>query len=916
MPLSLPRHSKIRHVLARRGFSTLGIRREDPSRVWERRAPLTPDAVHQLISTSQSDVRVEIERCARRCFPDSSYTQAGAKVVDELSRDVDVVIGIKEPRVTDLQRLGADRKRTWLLFSHTHKGQEYNTPLLAAFLDNKQTLVDHELLTAPRDGVLKRVAAFGWFAGAVGAGEALCLTGLGLLKRGTAHPLLHLPRPYTFDSLVDFKAALWAAGRAIANAPPPDQPVAIGLTGAGNVSTGAREMLDELGVTWVQPEELATVQPASKVYACLIPPSFYLDKDGRYSRPDYYASPHLYRSRFIEKVASHITTLINGAGWQSGFPRLLSDEDMRRYANGEQKIVAVQDISCDLKGGLEFVDRHTTIDSPSFEGPGGVLVSSTDILPSELPTDASRHFSDRILPYVVRALEAQQAQDEVADTLARATITENGRLLGPHRSLETKLEALRCSKRESMSGAKKKVLLLGSGLVAGPAVEVFTGRRDVALTIASNNALEAQTLSRDRATVVALDVSDCAALSSAVGAHDVIVSLLPAPMHVGVAEQCVKHGKHLVTASYISPEMKALHESAEKANVVLLGECGLDPGIDSMAAMRILDRAQREGRAVKSFVSWCGGLPQPTASNLPLGYKFSWSPKAVLTAALNDARFKLRGDEYRVDGSALLRSHFPEVDLWRGLKLEGLANRDSLPYAEKYGLGALAGLRNVFRGTLRYPGFAVLLDAIRQLGLLSSEPLHKQPSTWTDLTTLCASRQEGQVIDAQEAEVYARLVVARAGGGEHEIEALRWLSILPSDRPSPPIPRSGAPIDLLASLFSHKLAYVPGEPDLCLLHHAFTFTHPSSAKEETVTASLAVRGTAQVSAMSTTVGATLALAALRVLDGGVRARGVVGPYKRDVWGWVLDALEERGVRVEETWGAPPMEAPLHLPRTV
>lgn len=117
--------------------------------------------------------------------------------------------------------------------------------------------------------------------------------------------------------------------------------------------------------------------------------------------------------------------------------------------------------------------------------------------------------------------------------------------------------------------------------------------------------------------------------------------------------------------------------------------------------MRILDRVKREGKKVRSFVSWCGGLPEPGASNVPLGYKFSWSPKAVLTAALNDARFKLDGKEQAIPGEKLLKTHFKDVELWKGLKLEGLANRDSMPYAEKYGLGEVDGLKDLFRGTLR-----------------------------------------------------------------------------------------------------------------------------------------------------------------------------------------------------------------------
>ena len=166
--------------------------------------------------------------------------------------------------------------------------------------------------------------------------------------------------------------------------------------------------------------------------------------------------------------------------------------------------------------------------------------------------------------------------------------------------------------------------------------------------------------------------------------------------------------------------------------------------------MRVLERVQREGKTVNSFVSWCGGLPEPSASNVcpthclsnpgfiltppqvPLGYKFSWSPKAVLTAALNSASYKLDGQINHVKGDDLLANHFPDVPLWKGLALEGLANRDSLPYAEKYGMGNVESMNDLFRGTLRYKGFSSLMDSFRRIGFLGSEPLPRPIGSWND----------------------------------------------------------------------------------------------------------------------------------------------------------------------------------------
>lgn len=373
-----------------------------------------------------------------------------------------------------------------------------------------------------------------------------------------------------------------------------------------------------------------------------------------------------------------------------------------------------------------------------------------------------------------------------------------------------------------------------------------------------------------------------------------------------VARHCIEHGRHLVTASYVSPEMKELNKEAEARDVLLLGECGLDPGIDSMAAMRIMERANREGKQVTSFVSWCGGLPEASASNVPLAYKFSWSPKAVLTASGNSAHYKLLNQDYEVPGDQLLAKHFPDVKLWRGLALEGLANRDSMPYAEKYGLGPIDGLRDLFRGTLRYQGFSTLMNSFRQLGLLNQNTLSKPVESWPAMLAASMSQTLSQNISERDLLPAVQDVLGKSD--EEAIEALKWFSLLPGAVPSapstPPVPQLITPIDLFANLLSKKLAYGPGEYDSVLLHHAFKLVPKGASAgtpEQIVTASLLTNGNENASAMATTVGCTLAFAALRVADGQVMERGVRGPYTKDIWEGTLHELEDIGVKVKETW---------------
>lgn len=257
------------------------------------------------------------------------------------------------------------------------------------------------------------------------------------------------------------------------------------------------------------------------------------DRVGPYERGHYFQSPSAYRSTFAEKVTPHLTTIVNGAGWQSGSPRLMDEgslEQLVQASGGRPKLVAVQDIACDLKvsrgrqcpwgaltkvqGGLAFVDKHTKIDAPFFEAPGGVLISSIDILPTELrechmrahplaplicaAINASKDFSQNIAPYIQRVLARKAgrgpAASELDGALSGATIVKEGQLVPRHQHLDASVSTWRqdSAGKTTSDGAAdapkpKNVLLLGSGLVAGPAVEEFAARSDVSLRIGASS---------------------------------------------------------------------------------------------------------------------------------------------------------------------------------------------------------------------------------------------------------------------------------------------------------------------------------------------------------------------------------------------------------------------------------------------
>ena len=363
--------------------------------------------------------------------------------------------------------------------------------------------------------------------------------------------------------------------------------------------------------------------------------------------------------------------------------------------------------------------------------------------------------------------------------------------------------------------------------------------------------------------------------------------------------------------------MRALHEQAVRAGVVLLNEIGLDPGIDHCSTHALLAQFRRDGKRVLSFSSFCGGFPAPEdARGVPLGYKFSWTPRGVLGAALNEARFKLAGEMREVEGRVLLREGlFPDVPVLReeGIRLEGLPNRDSVPYVDTYGLGRLEELRTVLRGTLRYPGFSRLMWGFRELGLLEAERKVKVRD-WEELVpaALASKVGDGGVLRVRAAEAVRKAL------GEEELvtsvlQAGQWLGIIGGGeggpkRPMPRVPRGElAPIDLFAALLGDRLRYEPHERDMVVLSHEFVVTKEHQpAEEEVYKSSLIAYGDPKeggYTAMAQTVGIPVAIAAMRVLDGKVGPAqgvvGVVGPSEPSVYEAVLDGLEKVGLGMIE-----------------
>ncbi|KAI0086800.1 Saccharopine dehydrogenase-domain-containing protein [Irpex rosettiformis] len=933
---------------------TIGIRREDPQRIWERRCPLTPEAVSELVE--QEDVRVLVQPCERRVWTGQELLQAGAEPHENLA-PAHIVVGIKETPLHEVLTdalttpSGSTVSRTHLMFSHTHKGQHYNMELLSKFLEHgdlSPRLIDYELLT---DEEGRRTVGFGWYAGVAGALESLSALAHALLEIGVASPFLSIPRPHSHPSLPLLLASLRSlVGDRIASDGTPTSlgPIVIGVTGSGKVSQGCLDLLEKLPIQHVRVEDLAQLvqNPETDLHKIYVvhatPKDYFIRTDGQpYNREHYYANPHLYESVFHERIAPYLTLLMNGAGWAQGFPRLMNNVQLAATLEAAQKVgkgrfVCVGDISCDIEGGLEYLPQASTLSSPFFRTrpkdlPAhlpSITMMSVDILPTALSRESSMHFSNVLMPYLRTLIkEYKFGRDHLSlrtpedsgrlRALEKATVASHGRLRDGHQWLEGPLGVWKEQSQQAQSqvtkatstvAQKKKVLLLGSGMVAGPAVDEIASHADTELLVASNSLAEAKRLTspHENASACLVDMARQEEVAKLIGQADVVVSLLPVPFHPSVAELCVKHKKHLVTASYISPNMRALHERAQAADILLLNEIGLDPGIDHCSAISLLSHLSAENKRVVSFTSFCGGLPAPEDADVPLKYKFSWSPRGVLSAALNGARFKLGGQIQEIAGKDILKEGFSDLPISDVLKLEGIANRDSLPYAETYSLGKLDSLRTIVRGTLRYPGFSALMHAFKSLGLL--EPtIAISPGSWIDLTRSALEAKLKIQVPNDVASLRSAIGdLVDETRREETLNALHTFGILPGTAqhalpPSAIMPsKPTAPLDLFAAVLADKLHYGPGERDLVLLYHEIVAQLPSTGKEELHTSSLVVYGDSRASAMARTVGLPLAFAVRSVLDGSVKARGVCGPgADKAVWTNVLQGLQRVGLGMQE-----------------
>ena len=351
--------------------------------------------------------------------------------------------------------------------------------------------------------------------------------------------------------------------------------------------------------------------------------------------------------------------------------------------------------------------------------------------------------------------------------------------------------------------------------------------------------------------------------------------------------------KNVVTTSYVSPAMQELEPKVKEAGITVMNEIGLDPGIDHLYAVKTIEEVHKAGGKVTSFLSYCGGLPAPEASDNPLGYKFSWSSRGVLLALGNAAKFYKDGKIQEIAGPDLMSTAKPYF-IYPGFAFVAYPNRDSSPYRERYNIPEA---QTVIRGTLRYQGFPEFVKVLVDIGFLS-ENKHdflKKDITWAEATQKiigASSQKESDLVWG----ISSKTKFSDTAEKQRIMDGMKSLGLFSNDKITP----RETPLDTLCATLEQKMQYEEGERDMVLLQHKFEIQNKDGTKE-TRTSTLVEYGDPKgYSAMAKLVGVPCAVACLMVLDGRISQKGILAPVKWDIAELLLLELKSKyGIELKE-----------------
>ncbi len=432
-----------------------------------------------------------------------------------------------------------------------------------------------------------------------------------------------------------------------------------------------------------------------------------------------------------------------------------------------------------------------------------------------------------------------------------------------------------------------RILIIGAGRSSSALINYALDKSEalgwnVTVADADPTAAAAKVRNHPRGTTAWLDVTKTNDRRELIGRSDIVVSLLPAHLHIEVAQDCIRLKKHLVTASYVSQELYRLGDEARNRELIFMGEMGLDPGIDHMSAMQRINAIRAKGGTVTAFRSFTGGLISPESNNNPWGYKFTWNPRNVVLAGQGTAQYLEEGKlkylpYYRLFG------HTWNVEVPGVGGLQAYANRDSLLYRKQYGL---EDIPTILRGTLRYPGYCAAWNALVRIGMTDGDfpILDSENLTYHELMEALAPSGPGSVKD----RIAGMLKLEPKG---EVMKRLAWLGLFRKKRIRL---RGATPALILENLLLDKWRLEPDDKDLIVMQHQIDYRLDGELKRDV--SNLVMKGeNAQDTAMSRLVGLPLGIFVRLMTEGKIHATGVHIPTMREVYEPVLKEMEDYGM---------------------
>ncbi|MFL9844565.1 saccharopine dehydrogenase family protein [Flavobacterium rhizosphaerae] len=436
----------------------------------------------------------------------------------------------------------------------------------------------------------------------------------------------------------------------------------------------------------------------------------------------------------------------------------------------------------------------------------------------------------------------------------------------------------------------RNILIIGAGRSSSSLIEYLlqkSEQENITLTIGDLSAELAERKCRGhkRARPVAFDIFNETQRIEEISKADIVISMLPAHLHFEVAKNCVALNKHMVTASYISPAMQELDKAAREKGLVLMNEIGLDPGIDHMSAMKVINDIRDKGGKVILFESFCGGLVAPESDTNLWNYKFTWNPRNVVLAGQGGAaKFMQEGNYKYIPYNKLFRrTEFMEVEGYG--RFEGYANRDSLKYRSVYGLDNALTL---YRGTLRRVGFSRSWNMFVQLGMTDDSYIMEDSENMSYRQFINAFLPYHPT-DSVELKLRHILKIDQ--------DDIQWEKLVELDLFNPDKIvglRNATPAQILEKILSDKWSLSPDDKDMIVMYHKIGYELDGIKKQ--VDATMVCTGEDQVhTAMAKTVGLPVAMATLHILNGEITTPGVHLPISREVYTPILKELKQNGI---------------------